>query len=130
MNVFCIEMTALIQIAMIGCGSMGGGMALLFAEHGVRVSLNDPSEETMDQLLATAKEDGILDLLQKHEDYDGLCKSLDSPKVFVLSLPHGTVGDAVVDGLQPHLAKGDIIIDASNENWVNTQRRQGELVPQ
>lgn len=115
---------------MIGCGSMGGNMALLFAEHGITVSLNDPSEETMDQVLATAKKDGLQDQLQKHSSYKSLCKSLGSPKVFVFSLPHGTVGDSVVDGLHTYLSKGDIIIDASNENWQNTQRRQGKLVLQ
>ncbi|KAL8785490.1 MAG: hypothetical protein Q9213_003316 [Squamulea squamosa] len=118
------------KLAMIGCGSMGGGMALLFAEHGITVSLNDPSEETMDQLLATAKKDGLQDRMQKRSSYDDLCRSLGSPKVFVFSLPHGTVGDKVVDGLHTYLAEGDIIIDASNENWQNTQRRQGKLIPQ
>ncbi|KAL8821282.1 MAG: hypothetical protein Q9223_000655 [Gallowayella weberi] len=98
---------------MIGCGSMGGGMALLFAEHGITVSLNDPSEENMNQLLATAQKDGLQDRLQKHSSYDDLCKSLSSPKVFVFSLPHGTVGDKVVDGLYTFLEKGDVIIDAS-----------------
>ena len=105
-------------------------MALLFAEHGVTVSLNDPSEETMDQLLATARKDGLQDRLEKHGSYEDLCNSLGSPKVLVFSLPHGNVGDTVVDGLHPYLDKGDIIIDASNENWENTQRRQGKLVPQ
>ena len=105
-------------------------MALLFAEHGITVFLNDPSEETMDQLLATAKKDGLQDRMQMHNSYENLCKSLGSPKVFVFSLPHGTVGDSVVDGLHPYLTKGDIIIDASNENWQNTQRRQGKLIPQ
>ncbi|KAL8768929.1 MAG: hypothetical protein Q9209_004984 [Squamulea sp. 1 TL-2023] len=109
---------------------MGGGMALLFAEHGITVSLNDPSEENMNQLLATAKKDGLQDRMQKQSSYEDLCKSLGSPKVFVFSLPHGTVGDSVVDGLHTYLAEGDIIIDASNENWQSTQRRQGKLIPQ
>ncbi|MCJ1483730.1 hypothetical protein MMC06_003898 [Schaereria dolodes] len=115
---------------MIGCGSMGGGMALLFAEHGVTVSLEDPSEETVQSLIETGKKAGLESKLAKHQGYEELCKSLDSPKVFVLSLPHGTVGDTVVDGLKPYLEKGDIFIDASNENWQNTQRRQGKLVAQ
>ncbi|KAI4166881.1 MAG: hypothetical protein LQ343_007674 [Gyalolechia ehrenbergii] len=114
---------------MIGCGSMGGGMALLFAEHGITVSLNDPSEETMDQLINSAKKDGLQDRLKKYGGYQDLCSSLGSPKIFVFSLPHGTVGDTVVEGLHPYLDKGDVIIDASNENWQNTQRRQGKLVP-
>ena len=115
---------------MIGCGSMGGGMALLFAEHGITVLLNDPGESTVDSLLETAEKDGIRNKLEKHLDYEGLCKNLDSPKVFVFSLPHGTVGDSVVEGLHPYLEKGDLIIDASNENWQNTQRRQGKLITQ
>lgn len=105
-------------------------MALLFAEHGISVSLNDPSEETMDQLIATAKKDGLQDRFEKHGDYQDLCSSLGSPKIIIFSLPHGNVGDTVVEGLHPFLDKGDIIIDASNENWQNTQRRQGKLVPQ
>ncbi|KAK3174143.1 hypothetical protein OEA41_001387 [Lepraria neglecta] len=112
-------------------GEIGGGMALLMAEHGIKVLLNDPSEDTVNGLLETAKKDGIQqDMLEKHLDYGDLCQNLDSPKVFVFSLPHGTVGDSVVDGLHPYLEKGDLIIDASNENWKNTQRRQGKLVPQ
>lgn len=105
-------------------------MALLFAEHGITVLLNDPGESTVDSLLETAEKDGIRKKLEKHLDYEGLCKNLDSPKVFVFSLPHGTVGDSVVEGLHPYLEKGDLIIDASNENWQNTQRRQGKLITQ
>ena len=105
-------------------------MALLFAEHGITVLLNDPSESTIDNLLKTAGKDGLRDKMEKHLDYDSLCRNLDSPKVFIFSLPHGTVGDSVVDGLHPYLEKGDLIIDASNENWRNTQRRQGKLVTQ
>ena len=115
---------------MVGCGSMGGGMAMLFAERGVQVSLNDPSEDTIDALLEQGRGEGFGDRLEKHTDYQDLCESLGCPKVFVFSLPHGTVGDTVVDGLQQYLTKGDIIIDASNEHWQNTQRRQGKLVPQ
>lgn len=91
-------------------------MALLFAEKGVKVLLQDPSEDSVNQLLATAKHDGLQDMLEKREKYEDLCRSLDKPKVFVFSLPHGTVGDTVVDGLHPYLEKGDIIIDASNEH--------------
>lgn len=46
--------------------------------------------------------------------------------MFVFSLPHGNVGDSVLEGLEPYLSKGDIIIDAGNEHWGNTERRQGK----
>ncbi len=105
-------------------------MALLLAEHGITVSLQDPSEETVDNLIASGEKQGLGGKLEKHTDYKDLCASLGSPKVFFFSLPHGTVGDTVAEGLHEYLDRGDIIIDASNENWENTQRRQGKLLTQ
>ncbi|GAB7363256.1 hypothetical protein MBLNU230_g3538t1 [Neophaeotheca triangularis] len=114
------------SLAMIGCGSMGGGMALLFAEHGLQVSLQDPSEAAMDKILASAKTDGLEARVKKFSNYADLCASLGSPKVFVWSLPHGRVGDSVLEGLMPFLSKGDVLIDAANEHWQNTERRMGK----
>jgi len=116
---------------MIGAGSMGGGMTLLLAEKGIAVSISDPSSETVDKLISSAETQGIpTSLLSKHSDYSSLCNSLASPKVIFFSLPHGTIGDKVVEELHPYLEKGDIIVDCSNEEWENTQRRQGKLVAQ
>lgn len=115
---------------MIGCGSMGGGMALLFAEHDVTVYLEDPSEDNVNSVIENAKRAGMGHKIEKHQHYEELCQCLESPKVLIFSLPHGYVGDKVVDGLQQYLDTGDIIIDASNENWQNTQRRQGKLAAQ
>jgi 6-phosphogluconate dehydrogenase len=115
---------------MIGAGSMGGGMALLLAENGISVSLQDPSSQTVDSLIKSAEDQGIHSKLTKYSDYNSLCASLDSLKVIFFSLPHGIVGDTVVDGLYKHLDKGDVIIDCSNEEWENTQRRQGKLLAQ
>lgn len=116
------------KIAMIGCGSMGGGMALLFAENGISVSLQDPSEKAMDDILSKAADAGLQDKISKHTDYKSLCNSLDETKVFVWSLPHGSVGDKVLASLTSYLRKGDVIIDCGNEHWENTERRQGHAV--
>jgi 6-phosphogluconate dehydrogenase len=64
-----------------------------------------------------------------HKDYKELCRLLDKPKVFVFSIPHGSVGDKTVDGLRPYLERGDVILDASNEHWTNTERQQKMLDP-
>lgn len=105
-------------------------MALLLAENGISVSIQDPSEETVDALIKSGQDQGIHDKLTKHENYKDLCDSISKPRVFFFSLPHGTVGDSVVEKLHPFLDKGDIIIDCSNEEWENTQRRQEMLVAQ
>jgi hypothetical protein len=53
-------------VAMIGCRSMGGGLALLFAEHGVSVSLHDPSSVVMDGVIESAKQQNIDPVPSKH----------------------------------------------------------------
>ena len=63
-------------------------------------------------------------LMARFPDYKALCESLGHPKLIVLSLPHGTVGDSVLEGLMPHLSSGDILLDCANENFRNTERRQ------
>lgn len=60
------SMTDATQIAMIGCGSMGGGMALLFAEVGVHVSLSDPFEEAMDAVVDKANKSNYNGKIQKY----------------------------------------------------------------
>lgn len=120
---------------------MGGGMALLFAEDGVNVSLSDPSEQAMDAVIEKAEKQGYNGKVEKFNgrrnpwtsmhsktnavtDYDTLCKSLSTPRLLVFSLPHGGVGDKVLEGLEPHLSRDDIILDCGNEHFQNTERRQ------
>jgi 6-phosphogluconate dehydrogenase len=112
---------------MIGVGSMGGSMSLLFAEHGVKVNFYDPSEDNVKALLNQAKEAKREDKVIHQKDYKSLREALSNPQVFVFSIPHGNVGDKTVEGLEPYMEKGDIIMDASNEYWLNTERRQKKL---
>lgn len=103
-------------------------MALLFAEHGYSVALQDPSKKAMEGIKKNAEEDKLGDKISIHENYESLCNALDTPRVFVWSLPHGSVGDTVLEGLLPYLDKGDIIIDCANEHWENSERRMGKTV--
>lgn len=113
------------KLSMIGCGAMGGGMGILFAENGYDVLLLDPLEKAMDKVTEDATRGGVGGKISKFQDYKSLCANLGSPKVFVWSLPHGPVGDDVLAKLMPYLERGDIIIDAANEHWKNSERRIG-----
>ncbi|KAH6703191.1 6-phosphogluconate dehydrogenase [Leptodontidium sp. MPI-SDFR-AT-0119] len=118
------------KIGIIGTGVMGGSLSLLFAEHaGLDVSMYDRSEASMQLTADKAKNAGLGDKIHICKNYDELCQSLGSPKIIMLSLPHGGPGDSVVETLQPHLRKGDIVIDGSNENFRVTQKRQALLQP-
>ena len=99
-------------------------MSLLFAELGVSVVLYDPSERNIQALLKKAKDSDLDNKLSVSKDYESLCNSLDSPKIFFFSLPHGNIGDKTVESLKPYLQKDDIILDASNEHYASTERRQ------
>jgi 6-phosphogluconate dehydrogenase len=71
---------------MIGVGSMGGMMSLLFAELGIEVNFYDPSEEHDHTLLEHAKEAKVEDKIKYRKDYKDLCDNMGSPKVFVFSV--------------------------------------------
>ncbi|CCC07953.1 hypothetical protein SMACR_01516 [Sordaria macrospora] len=120
------------KIGMIGTGSMGGMMSLLFAEHGIHTHYYDPSKKNVEALQSHAKESKHEDKITYHGDHKSLCEALedgDNPKVFMFSIPHGGAADDSIDALEPYLKPGDIIMDASNEHWKATERRQGRLEP-
>lgn len=106
---------------------MGSMLALLFAEKGVDVYINDVSEINLRRAAENAAKAGLASKVHTCKDYETMCKQLGSPKVFVFSLPHGGPGDGVVQKLRRHLTKGDIVIDGSNENYLVTQSRQAKL---
>ncbi|KAH7383156.1 6-phosphogluconate dehydrogenase [Cadophora sp. MPI-SDFR-AT-0126] len=115
------------KVGVIGVGVMGSMLALLLAENGVEVSVYDRSEPNLLAAAEKAKEAGLASKVQVCRGYDELCGSFSSRKVFLFSLPHGGPGDGVLQTLQPHLNKGDIVIDCSNENFRVTQKRQAIL---
>jgi 6-phosphogluconate dehydrogenase len=114
---------------MTGVGNMGAMMSLLFAELGIEVNFYHPSEAHRHLLLDHAKEAELEDKIKCRKDYKSLCENLGTPKVFVFSIPFGSAADKTIDELRPYLQKGDILMDASNEHWLSTRRRQRRLEP-
>lgn len=90
-------------------------------------------EDNVKKLLDMASKIKLDSKIKVHKDYKELCEAVESPdasKYFVFSIPHGPPGDKSVEGLKPYLKKGDVIMDASNEYWKNTERRQKGLDPE
>ncbi|KAI1264790.1 6-phosphogluconate dehydrogenase [Xylariaceae sp. FL1019] len=115
------------QVGLIGTGGMGGMLALLFAELGISVHFYDPSDANTKKVLDNARKIKLDDKVKRHDDHASLCKALPPPRAFLFSLPHGQVIDSTVDALLPHLNPGDVLMDASNEHYTATERRQGSL---
>lgn len=118
------------KVGMVGVGSMGGMMSLLFAEKGCHVYYFDISENNMRVEEKMVKNVNKESRIHRQQSYAQLCAEVKSdchPRVIILSIPHGNPGDQCVKELRPHLEKGDIILDCSNEYYVNTESRQIDL---
>jgi len=82
---------------------MGSMMSLLFASHDTNVSMYDSSSTNVEEAYKNAKDAGFEKLITPYKDYSSLCSSVPSSpiKVYMLSTPHGTVGDSILDSLDP-----------------------------
>lgn len=120
------------RIGIIGAGSMGGNMSLLFAEHGMQVSLYDIKEKSVQAVVEMSKQnEKTRDKVTGYKDYESFMKSFDNdrqqPRLILLSITHGHPADEVLSSLRPYLKKGDIILDGGNEWYLDTERRQKEM---
>ena len=125
-------MTKFNRIGIIGAGSMGGNMSLLFSEHGLQVSLYDVKTESVKAVVEMANEnDATRDKVTSYKDYKLFMKSFESdkqqPRLLLLSITHGHPADDVLASIREYLNKGDIILDGGNEWYVDTERRQKEM---
>ncbi|KZT19136.1 6-phosphogluconate dehydrogenase C-terminal domain-like protein [Neolentinus lepideus HHB14362 ss-1] len=122
------------KMGIVGAGSMGSEMALLFAEHGLTVSSFDVSGQNIDNLnkYAESAPEEVRSRIITYKDYDSFISSLggtDARKLFVFSIRHGSAGDEVLKSMDKYLTDGDIILDGGNEWYLNTERRQKALEP-
>lgn len=117
---------------------MGGNMAMLFAEHGLQVSVYDVAAGNIQSLSDRLNDptSGLAsDLHQRVTGFKDLSQFMDSlggkdaDKLLVFSIPHGSAADKVISDIRPYLSRGDIILDGGNEWYENAQRRQRELSP-
>lgn len=67
-------------------------MNLLFAEDGVDVSIYDISEANIAKTYASAEAAGYVQRVHICQDYDTLCASLSSPRVFIFKFTDRSPG--------------------------------------
>jgi 6-phosphogluconate dehydrogenase len=106
------------QIGMIGLGRMGSNMVRRLAQGSHRCVVFDRSPEAVDKM---AQEDAV-----GASSLQNLVEQLDKPRAIWLMVPAAAV-DATIADLQPHLQRGDILIDGGNSYYVDDIRRSTEL---
>src|SRR3990170_4523703 len=90
------------NIAVVGSGTMGNGIAHVFAQHGFKVSLVDISEAALDKALHTIQKN----LTRQVE------KGLISEDVKAQALANITTHKVLQDGIQD----AELIVEAATEN--------------
>ena len=107
------------QLAMIGLGRMGGNMVERLLRGGHELVVWDRSPDA----IGKSVEDGA----RGARDLADLCARLAAPRIIWMMVPAGAPVDETIAALEPHLAKGDILIDGGNSNYHDTMRRGSAL---
>lgn len=112
------------NFGMIGLGVMGRNLLYNIADKGYSIAGFD-----LDAVKIRDLQDGITPATKvistaKVEDF---VAALESPKKIILMVPAGVPVDTVLYSLTPLLVPGDIVIDAGNSFFKDTERRVADL---
>ncbi len=109
------------EIGLIGLGTMGAALALNIADNGFDIAVwNRTGEKTT----AFHKDAGDLaPRITPTQTLSELVGALKSPRAIILMVPAGQAVDEQIAALRPLLDDDDMIIDAGNANFHDTNRR-------
>ncbi len=111
------------DIGMVGLGVMGRNLLLNLADHGFRVIGLDTDPGKVQAL----KTEGNRDTVDATLDAKAFLTAQRLPRAIILLVPAGKAVDAVINKLAPNLSQGDLLIDAGNSHFKDTDRRYNEL---
>ena len=111
------------SFGMIGLGTMGRSLLLNMADHGYSVAGYDKNADQI-KLLETEAADKPIKPFASLEEF---VQRLQKPRSIMMLVPAGKIVDSVIEELIPLLEKDDIIIDAGNSHFTDTDRRVGWL---
>ncbi|TNJ43290.1 NADP-dependent phosphogluconate dehydrogenase [Phaeobacter sp. B1627] len=117
-------MTANSTVGLIGLGTMGAALALNIAENGFRISVFNRTTSVVDEFVSTAGE--LAEQIVPTRSLTEFVASLQRPRTIILMVPAGPVVDAQIEALRGYLDAGDLVIDAGNANYHDTNRRMEE----
>lgn len=112
------------DIGLIGLAVMGKNLILNIERNGSKASVYNRTPQTTDEFLANeAKGKKITG----YHDLKDFVASLEKPRRIIVMVKAGKPVDEMIAQLKPLVEKGDIIIDAGNSLYHDTERRFKEL---
>src|SRR5918999_1022768 len=112
------------QVAVCGLGRMGAGMARRLARGGHDVVAWNRTMEVATEIAAEPENE---ERVRPAETVRQLTEMLDGPRYVIVSVPAGAATDALIESLAAVLRPGDVVIDAGNSNYRDSQRHAVEL---
>ncbi|RUS61020.1 NADP-dependent phosphogluconate dehydrogenase [Pseudorhodobacter sp. E13] len=109
------------DIGLIGLGTMGAMLALNIAEKGFPIAVWNRTTEVTRKFAETAGE--LAPRITPTDTLADLVAALKTPRAIILMVPAGQPVDDQIAALTPLLDEGDLIIDAGNANFRDTNRR-------
>ncbi|MBP9751017.1 MAG: NADP-dependent phosphogluconate dehydrogenase [Candidatus Peribacteraceae bacterium] len=109
-----------LQLGVIGLAVMGSNLARNAARNGATVAVFNRTGTKTDEFLAAHGGEGTFVGTKTLAEF---VAALERPRPILLMVKAGQPVDDVLDELLPLLEKGDIIIDAGNSHYRDTERR-------
>jgi len=107
------------SFGMIGLGTMGRSLLLNMADHNFTVAGYDTNKTQVALLEKEAENKPV----KAFNSLPLFIQSLQKPRSIMMLVPAGKIVDSVIEDLIPLLEKGDILIDAGNSHFTDTNRR-------
>ncbi len=109
------------EIGLIGLGTMGAMLALNIAEKGFPIAVFNRTTSRTSEFHAQAGD--LADRVTPCETLEAFVAAIKPPRSIILMVPAGDAVDQQIDALRPLLDADDLIIDAGNANFHDTNRR-------
>jgi 6-phosphogluconate dehydrogenase len=111
------------NFGVMGLGVMGHMLALNMERNGFHVAGYDLDLGKVQAFQADSAGKNLIAC----ETLEAFLATLELPRRILMMVPAGKPVDAAIASLQPHLAKGDLLIDGGNTYFPDTERRSKEL---
>ncbi|TDT75555.1 6-phosphogluconate dehydrogenase (decarboxylating) [Litoreibacter halocynthiae] len=112
------------EIGLIGLGTMGAMLSLNIAEKGFAISVFNRTTSRTSEFHAEAGE--LAEQITPCDTLEDLVASIAEPRAIILMVPAGGAVDEQIAALRPLLGKDDLIIDAGNANFRDTEARAAQ----
>jgi len=115
------------QVGLVGLGTMGAALALNIAEKGFPIAVWNRTASVTQDFHAGAGD--LAGRIVPTETLEGLVAAMAPPRAIILMVPAGRAVDDMMALLAPHLQPDDLVIDAGNANFHDTNRRAAAGLP-